>query len=323
MRVSTLVALGICAGGFPALAAPAAAQYQGEWELEYWSRNNRDRVHVQLYSGRPDRRQNGFSVDLEELVGLRAATLEDAGRTDVRFELRRDAGTIVFEGQVRRGEGWGEYGFTENPDFRAGMARLGHDDLTNREVFSMAVHGVDRAGVAALQDLGYDLRVNELLQFSIHGVTPDFIANMRDAGFGNLRASQLVQTRIHGLSADFIGEMAALGYANVPMSQLVQLRIHGVDPDFVRDVAELGYDDLPLRDLVQMRIHGVRASFLDDMRQLGFDLDIREAVQFRIHGVTTRFAEEMIEEYGDIDVDDLVQMKIHGERRWSRRRTRM
>ena len=347
MRVSTLLALGICAGGFPALSAPAAAQYRGEWEADLSTRSGR--VHLQLYSGSRGRSQTGFSVDLEDLVGLSAGMLEGDRRAAVRFELRRDAGTVVFEGQASRGEGWGDYTFTENPDFRPGMARLGHDDLTDREVFSMALHGVARDVVADLQDLGYrvstnqllslaihratpafiremrtlgyDLQVSELLQFRIHGVTARFIADMQDAGFGDLRAAELVQARIHGVTPRYAREIRDRGY-DARFNDLVQTRIHGLSADFIGDMAELGYDDVPLTDLVQMRIHGVTADFAGDM--LALDLGrIRQSdlVQMRIHGVTARFAEEMIEEHGDLDVYDLVQMRIHGERRWSRRRT--
>jgi hypothetical protein len=317
MRVSTLLALGICAGGFPVLGAPAAAQYQGEWEADLSTRS--DRVHLQLYSGPRSRSQTGFSVDLAELVGLSAGTLEGDRRADVRFELRRDAGTVVFEGQVRRGEGWGDFTFTENPDFRPGMARLGHDDLTDREVFSMALHGVDRDVVAELQDLGYRVRTNDLLPMAIHRATPAFIREMQTLGY-DLRVSELLQFRIHGVTASFIAGMQEAGFGGLGASDLVQMRIHGVQTSFLAEMRDMGFD-LDLREAVQFRIHGVTADFAGDM--LALDLGrIRgsDLVQMRIHGVTTGFAEDMIAEYGDVDVDDLVQMRIHGVRRWSRRR---
>ena len=48
-------------------------------------------------------------------------------------------------------------------------------------------------------DLGYgDLSEERLVQFRIHGVTPDFIRDVRAAGFKDMTAEDLVDFSIHG-----------------------------------------------------------------------------------------------------------------------------
>ena len=328
--------------GTVAASGLQSQQIRGEWEADFWNRN--DRVHIQMWSDLGRRSmQTGFSLDSRDLIGLDANIVGRDERGDVRFEIRRDAGTTAFEGQVQRGEGWGDFTFTENPDFRRGMADLGYDDLRTRDVFSMALHSVSRQFVRGLQDAGYrgistsrllamgihgatpefiremegagyeGLSVDELLQFRIHGVRVEFIDGMRDVGLASLRPSELVQARIHGVRPDYVREMRDRGFRNLSFQDLVQTRIHGVSSDFIADIAALGYNDVPLSQLVQLRIHGVSPSFVRSVRDRGFpNVRLRELVQMKIHGVSASFLDELREWGFDLSIQEAVQFRIHG-----------
>ena len=118
------VVLSFALGTLP-LSTVSGQDVRGDWEADFWERD--DRVHLQLRTRIAGRRnRSGFSVDLTELTGLTAGQIDSERRSEVRFELSRDAGTLVFEGRMQRGEGWGDFSFTENSDFRGGMARLGY-----------------------------------------------------------------------------------------------------------------------------------------------------------------------------------------------------
>jgi hypothetical protein len=123
----------------------------GEWEADFDDR--RGWVHLRLYEDLRRRGQYGLSIDPDEFADLDIDDLE--GSSAIRFELRRDAGTIAFDGRVRDWNGWGDFSFTPNGEFVRGMADMGYPDLRDREVFSMALHRVSRTFVRDLQALGY------------------------------------------------------------------------------------------------------------------------------------------------------------------------
>ena len=95
--------------------------------------------------------------------------LAEANGGDVRYELVRDAGTIVLEGRLRGSRGSGKI-----PDADADLAReareLGFGPLDLDDLMAMSIHGVTRDFVADMDDLGFGrMDFNDLLSFKIHG----------------------------------------------------------------------------------------------------------------------------------------------------------
>lgn len=330
----------LVAAGALVLTAPVAAQvtYAGEWEAEI--RRN-DRVQLQLHHiDQRDRSNWGSTFDIDDFTGLDLSALSDRA-TDVRFELRRDAGTLVFEGRMDNRDGWGDFTFTPNPDFEAAMEGYGYR-LSDRDVFTMAMVDVSRSFVQEIRDLGYrDVTRQELISMAIHGARPDFIRAMRAAGYSDLSAQELIRFRIHGVSPEFVAEMRDTGF-DLSARELVEARIHGVSADYARELGEIGLTGLSFsdlrqfrihgvsaelaratwehfpqatgNDLVQMRIHGVSADFIRAMNELGYDdASLRDFVQFRIHGVSESYVRTLREiGFSDIPARDLIQMRIHG-----------
>ena len=56
-----------------------------------------------------------------------------------------------------------------------------------------------------------DLNFDQLMQLGIHNVDPDFVREMRAAGFGDLSIDKLVELSIHNVDPDFIRQMRAVG----------------------------------------------------------------------------------------------------------------
>lgn len=148
---------------------------------------------------RLDRRWEGnhwgesFPVDLAELHGLDANA-----RGDVSFELRRDAGTITFEGEMSGRRGQGTFDVVPDRGYLGDLARLGHR-LDDDQAYAAVVHDIHRDFVRDVVELGYrTLDWDHLVSFRIHGVTPEFIRRVNSGKATPASVDRLVDMRIHG-----------------------------------------------------------------------------------------------------------------------------
>ena len=305
-----------------AISIVQAASITGTWRLrthDNWSRRDGERW-VSIQMRRDDGRSFGMSVPFAELesAGVRGEKWSGSG---LRFSLRRDAGTIEFQGSFDDGRGTGEFTFAPNADFVREMQTRGRT-LTPDDVLKLAIHDVSRSFIQSIEAQGYrDLDIEDLVKMRIHGVDADYIIAFRKAGYDKLSTEDLIKTRIHGATPAFVQEMKAAGFDKLSVDDLVKMRIHGVSAEFVKEMRDLGYKNLGIDDLVKMRIHGVTPQFIRELKELGYG-DVREErlVEFRIHGVTPSFIREVrAAGFKDLTPEDLVDMSIHG-RRWLNKR---
>src|SRR4051795_11227426 len=73
----------------------------------------------------------------------------------VQFTVARDAGTFVFDGTVNGKLASGFVEFTSNPQYVTDMAALGYPNITDKQLFRMAMVDVSKKFVADLNGIGY------------------------------------------------------------------------------------------------------------------------------------------------------------------------
>jgi beta-lactamase regulating signal transducer with metallopeptidase domain len=286
-------------------SAPVARDSRGQWTAE----RTEEGIQLEItyrHDGK-GRSQHGRTYDLSELPGFGQGS-------DVRFELRRAAGTFLFEGRFDGELGQGTFTFQGNPAYVQEMSRIGYE-VKQGDLFNLALFDVSPAQVAELKALGYgDLSLDKLIEFRIFDVSPEFIRAMADVGYRDVPADKLVEFRIHGVNPDEVRELAKMGLSDLSAERLVEFRIHGVRPDLVRALADAGYENLSASKLVELKIHGATPEFAREMAALGYrDVPLDRLVEFRIHGVTPEFIREVAETgHEGVDAEDLVAMRIHG-----------
>ncbi len=294
-----------------AAEAPASdrewAGRRGTWSLE---RQSDGRVWIEMRMRSENGRHNwsnSSDFPASELQGLGAGP-------EVRFEIRRDAGTFHFEGRLEGKQGTGFFTFEAKPGYVRDMSALGYRVPEDR-LLEMALHDVSLSFVREIHELGYpNVTLDKLVEFRIHGVSPAFIRDMMSLGYRDVPADRLVEFRIHGVSPDFVRGLADSGYRDISPERLVEFRIHGVSPGFVRELAEAGYKDISEERLVEFRIHGVSPEFVRELADVGYrDVSPERLVEFRIHGVSAAYIRELAEAgYRDLSAERLVEFRIHG-----------
>jgi beta-lactamase regulating signal transducer with metallopeptidase domain len=314
-------------------------QLPGTWELR--PSDDAGKIYLQVSDRRNS--QHGFNIGLDQLEGLSPSLLTGAGGP-VKFNVKRDAGTIVFDGVFRSGVGAGTFDFTPNQSFPAEMVKRGFESPNSTEQYQLARgnigsayldelnaqkyerptladlvraadHGVNLEYLRGMGAAGYRLgQIDALVRTRDHGVTPAYVTGMANEGFKNLTADELVRARDHGVTPEYAGTMRGFGYKALSLNELVRTRDHGVDADYIRGMATLGYDRLSLEELVRARDHGVAPEYVKAMREAGYGpLQIGELINARDHGVNGEYARGMRDAgFGVLPLEELVNARDHG-----------
>src|SRR5471030_1318018 len=127
--------------------AQAPTDVHGTWTAELHS----GKVFLQVRTAPPDLNRSGDwngawnmgqSFPVDDLSGL-PANNDQLTAASVKFDLRREAGSLAFEGSFRDGRGAGLFTFAPREAYVGEMRGLGYtDDLPLWRRFQLAVHDV-------------------------------------------------------------------------------------------------------------------------------------------------------------------------------------
>ena len=301
-------------------ATAAFAMTEGAWTATVDDKRGPDKIHINLTEGR--HHNMGTTMRISGFTGLTRAQIDAATMTPVQFEMRREAGTAVFEGTFKKGKGAGQFTFTPNPAFLDTVRSMGIDTTKKRkhrswdeeeELFALAIHDVSTAYIKTMIAEGYRVSLEEYLTMRIFDITPEYIREMRNLGFKNITHDELVSSRIHKVTPEYVREMRAAGW-NLDLDELQSTRIHGATPQFAEEMRKLGYGNLDIDDLVSFRIHKVTAEFINELAKLGYkNIPADKLVSMRIHRVTPEFIRELEQAgYVKVPIEKMISMRIHG-----------
>lgn len=298
-------------------AVAAHAEVRGAWTAMSDEKQS-DRLHFQFTRRRSN---NGMSMPISAFSGLTAAQVDATTQTPVRFELRREAGTLVLEGLFRNREGAGHFTFTGNDNYYAAIRALGvpvdakdrdDDETAEERLMHYAIQDVSASFIRSMQAEGYRVSLDEYMTMRIFRINPQLVADLRDLGYRSIPFDDLVATAVHKVTPAYIREMRAAGFRDLSLDELVATRIHKVTPEFASQMKALGYD-LPMDDLQTFRIHRVTPEFIREIADLGYrNVSADNLVAMRIHRVTPEFIRQLRDAgYSNVPIEKLIEMKIH------------
>lgn len=305
------------AGAMPALlsALPAGAQegLMGRWELGPQSFGDLRPGLAQLQMRLAENSFTGTTVALSRFAGLGGAI--PAGTAPARFELRGEAGTIVFEGEFRGGEGAGTFRFTPSRDFAAGLQRRGLGTATPEELARAVIFDVTLAKAdALLAVLGEKPVIDELTRLIGHGVTPEYVRQLASVGYRNVSAEDIIRLSNHDIGIAWIRDVQAAGYREASVEDLIRLSNHDVDVAWIRDLQSLGYRGASVEDMIRMKNNGVDTDWIRGFQAIGYrDLTPEDLVRMKSNGVDVGYARTLQGlGYDRVSPEDLIRMRRRG-----------
>lgn len=295
-------------------AAGNGGAITGEWSAEF--RPDTGTVHLMIHRrvGTSGSDKRYFRLALYRLEGL-AKALPIQNDSNLKFQLKRDAGTFLFEGVFKGGNGSGDYTYIPDPFFLNKMRGLGYNNISPDNQFLMAVHDI---GVSLVQDLtalkGGPVSFDELIRTGREGVSSDFIRELRASGIEPKSEKQVAEMRRSGVSESFVSDLEAMGYERPSAEELINLRWVGVNIAFIKEMEAIGYKRPPLNKLTEMKFQGVTISFIKELEAMGYkNPPIDQLLGMKFFGVTPTFIKEM-ESYGyrGLPIDLITCLRIQG-----------
>jgi hypothetical protein len=191
------------------------ADIHGAWTASFDSKRP-TRIYLNL--ARNGWQYNGNSTRIADFAGLTSSQIESGTQVPVQFRLAREAGTISFEGTFKRGDGAGQFSFDPNPSYVATLRSLGVDFEMRRHrgkseeesLFSLTLLDVSTSYIRSMLAEGYRETLDTFVEMRLFNVTPDFIHQLKDAGYSNVPAKKLVALKIHGIDIEYIRRMNAI-----------------------------------------------------------------------------------------------------------------
>lgn len=245
---------------------PASADVHGAWTAL-------DQADGTLHLRVMLREWNMFGSTLKaaEIPGLAAAFRATTG-TAVQFQLRREAGTIAFEGTFKNGDGGGQFTFTPNGRYLSSIRATGVEmdmagDKSEEEMLlSLAISDLTVEYIRSLQPLFPDLTLREARRARSSSVTPQYVKSMRDGGLEVSSAREAARLAESGVTPSWLREMREAGVNITTAREASRVASVGITPKYVAELAAAGYKNLSVRDLTRLAANGINAEFIAKFR---------------------------------------------------------
>jgi len=123
-------------------------------------------------------------------------------------------------------------------DWIRSMRDIGLEIKSAREAISIRVSGINKEWLAAMRAAGVNGSLRESVEMAQLGVTPEYIKQLRGAGYDNLTPRQLIELRAVGVTPEYIKQLEAAGFAHPSARDLVRLKASGVSSEFIREMGK-------------------------------------------------------------------------------------
>lgn len=184
-----------------------------------------------------------------ELAGFDPATLDSQG-TAIRFEMKRTAGSFVFEGTAVQGRITGKFRFQESAEFAARLKGVISNWWDPGVLFEFAVNNLNspvpqndmwmvrplaprpvenhNGYLKALNDSGYTILPSDAARLRSFGVQPDILKQLKSNSQDLLVPNDLIWLKLQGITVWDLQNYKVRGYSNLPVDDLVRLKTQGI-----------------------------------------------------------------------------------------------
>ncbi len=268
------------------------------------------------------------------------------------FTLKREAGTMLFNGQFTADQGLGHYKFTASKAFGDYLRNEGITGINENDEFAFFTINITKAYVAMLKENGYShISKNDLIAMGALKVDEPFIKYWKQNGYPHITANELISAKALGVDGNYVDEIRKAGYPNITYNQLISFKAQGVtgqyisglkkagkatgtegegklptaddvssykalnvDSNYIQELKNAGYTNIPFNELTSMKAVGVTPDYIKSLADAGYkDIPANDLVSLKSLGITPEFAKGFeAAGYKNLSANDLMSLKSLG-----------
>ena len=227
------------------------------------------------------------------------------------FTLKREAGSVLFNGKFEGNEGYGHYKFTADKSFDAylkqagiteadddddyfaffmvnvtkeyiGMVkRNGYTDLSKNNIISMAALKVDEPYIKMWKANGFSgIKPNELVSGKALHIDNAYVEEIRRAGYKDLSFNQLISFKAQHITGAYINSLRKAklkdgkgdGEDSMPSpNEISSYKAMNIDSNFVRGFAAIGYKNISYNQLTSLKALNITPEYVKSFKAIGYD----------------------------------------------------
>jgi BlaR1 peptidase M56 len=282
-----------------------------------------DKVHIEFKSDDDDHNWSSSSTFM--LSEFSALPRDKKGE----FTLKREAGTVLFNGKFEGDEGYGHYKFTEDKSFNDFLNQQGITEIEEGDSFAFFTLNVKKDYVLMLQKNGYkDISKNNLISMAALKVDEPYIRMWKENGYADLSPNELVSGKALHIDNAYVSEIRKAGYKDLTFNQLISFKaqhitgayINGlrkaklkngesnsednlpsanelssykamnIDSNYVHSIAAAGYRNVPYNQLTTMKALNITPQFIKSFKDLGYNnLSVNQLTTLKSLSITPAF----------------------------------
>lgn len=279
-----------------------------------------DKVRIEFRSDDDDRNwSDNDSFLLSEFSTLPKDTKGD-------FTLKRDAGTMAFNGKFDSNQGYGHYKFTVDKAFTDYLKGEGISEIEDNDQFAFFVLNVKKGYVEMLKANGYShISKNDLISMAALKVDEPYIKFWKEMGYNHLTMNELVSGKALGVSREYVDEIRKAGYTHLDFNQLISFKAQGIDAKYISslkkanlntgDTKESAENNLPrAEELSSFKAMNIDSDYIRGLKNAGYNnIPMNELTSMKAVGVTPEYIKELSDiGYKNLSANELTSFKALG-----------
>ncbi|HEY9196873.1 MAG TPA: M56 family metallopeptidase [Mucilaginibacter sp.] len=238
------------------------------------------------------------------------------------FIVKREAGTILFNGKFEGEQGLGRFKMKFNEAYLQHLQQAGIKNANEDELIGLVVNDVKEDFIKLLLDNGFkQLTARQLGMLAMFKVTPSEIKFWGHSGFKNLTADDLQRAKIAKMDSNYVSEIKNAGYPDISFNELCLLKSDSITADYIRGLTkaklaarapgDTSGTIIPVNIISTAKYMHVDSAYMRALAGFGYNLTASQLHSFKNFNITPEYIIDLQNlGYNNIPATSLLSLKM-------------
>ncbi|MEO3403245.1 M56 family metallopeptidase [Mucilaginibacter sp. CAU 1740] len=238
------------------------------------------------------------------------------------FIVKREAGTILFNGKFEGDQGLGRFKMKFNEAYLQHLQQAGIKNANEDDLIGLVVNDVKEDFIKVLLDNGFkQLTARQLGMLAMFKITPSEIKFWGHSGFKNLTADDLQRAKIAKIDSNYVSEIKNAGYPDISFNELCLLKSDSITADYIKGLTkaklaarapgDTSGTIIPVNIISTAKYMHVDSAYMRALAGFGYNLTASQLHSFKNFNITPEYIIDLQNlGYNNIPATSLLSLKM-------------